>query len=54
MHAWHDVSPGKELPRDFVAELMAFVTQPRFCHAHQWRQGDLIIWDNRFLVINRT
>jgi inorganic pyrophosphatase len=19
MHAWHDVSPGKELPRDFQA-----------------------------------
>jgi alpha-ketoglutarate-dependent 2,4-dichlorophenoxyacetate dioxygenase len=28
-------------------ELLAFVGQPRFVYAHQWRVGDLVIWDNR-------
>ena len=28
-------------------ELYAFATQDRFVYSHQWRQGDLVIWDNR-------
>lgn len=30
-----------------IAELIAFATQPRFIYAHQWRRGDILIWDNR-------
>ena len=30
-----------------IEELIAFATQPRFIYAHQWRQGDILIWDNR-------
>ena len=22
-------------------------TQPRFVYSYQWREGDLVIWDNR-------
>ena len=28
-------------------ELFAFATQDRFIYSHAWRQGDLVIWDNR-------
>ena len=30
-----------------IEELIAFATQPRFIYAHKWRQGDILIWDNR-------
>jgi alpha-ketoglutarate-dependent 2,4-dichlorophenoxyacetate dioxygenase len=30
-----------------IEELLAFATQPRFVYAHKWRQGDILIWDNR-------
>lgn len=29
-----------------LAELMAWVTQPRFTYRHEWTVGDLLIWDN--------
>jgi alpha-ketoglutarate-dependent 2,4-dichlorophenoxyacetate dioxygenase len=32
--------------RALIEELMAFATQPRFVFAHQWRLGDVLIWDN--------
>lgn len=28
-------------------ELYAFATQPKYVYSHPWRNGDLIIWDNR-------
>ena len=31
-------------------EIMAHLTERRFCYAHEWTQGDLLIWDNRCLV----
>jgi alpha-ketoglutarate-dependent 2,4-dichlorophenoxyacetate dioxygenase len=30
-----------------IEELIAFATQPCFIYAHQWRAGDILIWDNR-------
>ena len=33
--------------QSLIAELLAFATQPRFVYAHKWRQGDILIWDNR-------
>jgi alpha-ketoglutarate-dependent 2,4-dichlorophenoxyacetate dioxygenase len=30
-----------------IEELIGFATQPRFIYAHKWRQGDILIWDNR-------
>jgi taurine dioxygenase len=32
---------------ELVDEMVAFATQPQFVHAHKWRVGDLLIWDNR-------
>jgi taurine dioxygenase len=38
------------LPEDealqLIAELDAFCVQPEFCYRHQWRVGDLVMWDN--------
>ena len=31
-------------------EIMAHFTERRFCYAHEWTEGDLLIWDNRCLV----
>lgn len=36
--------------RDFIRELTEHATQRRFVYAHQWRQYDLVMWDNRQLM----
>ena len=33
--------------RLLLLDLMEHATQLPFVHAHHWRQGDLVIWDNR-------
>ena len=33
-----------------IKELNAHVTQPEFVYRHQWRPGDLVMWDNRCLL----
>jgi alpha-ketoglutarate-dependent 2,4-dichlorophenoxyacetate dioxygenase len=33
--------------RAFLRDLVEHATQREFVHAHQWRQHDLVIWDNR-------
>ena len=30
-----------------LGALLTHATQPRFTHAHRWRPGDLVMWDNR-------
>ena len=30
-----------------IDDLVAHATQPQFCYRHQWRQGDIVIWDDR-------
>ena len=30
-----------------IDELVAFITQDRFVYRHQWKVGDLLVWDNR-------
>ncbi len=32
--------------RALLDELLAWSTQERFCYAHDWQVGDLVIWDN--------
>ncbi len=34
-------------------EITAFVTQPEFVYQHEWRVGDVVIWDNGFLLHQR-
>ena len=33
--------------RQFLRDLTEFATQRRFVYAHQWKQHDLVMWDNR-------
>ncbi len=33
--------------RLLLMELMEHATQKQFVHTHRWREGDLVIWDNR-------
>jgi alpha-ketoglutarate-dependent 2,4-dichlorophenoxyacetate dioxygenase len=53
-HASHIVGWPVDEGRALLKELTEFTTQPKFCHAHQWRQGDIIIWDNRCLLHRAT
>jgi alpha-ketoglutarate-dependent 2,4-dichlorophenoxyacetate dioxygenase len=38
------------LPADesasLLADLMAFAVQPHFIYSHEWRPGDVVMWDN--------
>ena len=36
--------------RGLIEELEAWATQDRFVYNHQWRVGDLLMWDNRCLL----
>ena len=33
--------------RLFLRDLVEHATQPQFVYAHEWRVGDLVMWDNR-------
>ena len=35
---------------DLVVELMAHATQPKYEYRHQWRYGDMVLWDNRSVM----
>lgn len=49
-HASHIV--GWPLPEgiDLLHELTGWATQPDAVYTHQWRLGDLVMWDNRFTM----
>ena len=53
-HASHIVGWPLEEGRAFIEELTAFATQERFVHRHKWREGDLVVWDNRALLHRAT
>lgn len=40
--------------RSLLAELCAFSTDPKFVYEHQWRVGDVVIWDNAQTVHKAT
>jgi alpha-ketoglutarate-dependent 2,4-dichlorophenoxyacetate dioxygenase len=46
-HASHVIGWPNDKGRALLDELVAFSTRPEFIHEHEWREGDLIIWDNR-------
>ncbi len=35
-------------------ELFAFATQEKYVYSHRWRQGDLVVWDNRCTIHSAT
>lgn len=46
-HASHVVGWPVDEGRALLEELYAFATLPRYVYSHEWRDGDLLIWDNR-------
>jgi len=53
-HASHVIGWPRDEGRAFIQWLNDFATQPRFCYSHAWRQGDLVIWDNRAVLHRAT
>ena len=49
-HATHIVGLPETESAALLAALLEHATQPEFVYAHRWRQGDLLIWDNRVLL----
>jgi alpha-ketoglutarate-dependent 2,4-dichlorophenoxyacetate dioxygenase len=46
-HASHIVGWPVPEGRLLLRDLSDFATQRQFVYSHQWRKGDLVIWDNR-------
>ena len=53
-HASHVEDMPLDEGRAFLKALQAHVTQPEFCYRHEWREGDLVIWDNRCVLHRAT
>ncbi len=53
-HASHVIGWAREEGRAFINWLNDFATQPNFCYSHAWREGDLVIWDNRATLHRAT
>jgi len=49
-HASHLDGRSIEEGRARVLELEAHATEARFVYLHQWRAGDMLMWDNRCLL----
>ncbi|MGE4243379.1 TauD/TfdA dioxygenase family protein [Ramlibacter sp.] len=53
-HTSHIEGIPIEEGRALLAELLAHATQPQFVYRQQWRQGDIVVWDNRSLLHKAT
>jgi alpha-ketoglutarate-dependent 2,4-dichlorophenoxyacetate dioxygenase len=40
--------------RALLKELLDHATQPAFVYRHEWREGDLVVWDNRSVLHRAT
>lgn len=49
-HASHIAGMPVVEARLLLEDLLAFATRPRFVYSHQWRRGDLVIYDNRCVL----
>jgi len=49
-HASHVVGWPVAEGQVLMRRLLAHATQAPFVYTHRWRQGDLVLWDNRCLV----
>jgi alpha-ketoglutarate-dependent 2,4-dichlorophenoxyacetate dioxygenase len=53
-HASHVIGWPVDKGRRLIEDLLAFATQPQFVHRHRWREGDLVVWDNRCTMHRAT
>ena len=49
-HAWCIEGMPLEEGRQLVDELNAMMVDPELVYTHQWRPGDLVVWDNRCML----
>ena len=49
-HASHIEGRDVEEGRALLRRLTEFVSQPQFLYTHQWKPGDLVMWDNRAVL----
>jgi alpha-ketoglutarate-dependent 2,4-dichlorophenoxyacetate dioxygenase len=50
VHATHIVEKPVAEGRMLLLELLEHATQREFVYVHEWRPGDLVIWDNRATI----
>jgi taurine dioxygenase len=48
MRALEGMTPSESRP--LIEQLIRHATQPRYTYRHRWRQGDLLVWDNRCTI----
>jgi alpha-ketoglutarate-dependent 2,4-dichlorophenoxyacetate dioxygenase len=53
-HASHIVGWPLEEGQALLQELLTIASQPRYIYAHEWRDGDLVIWDDRCTLHRAT
>ncbi len=53
-HASHIESMPVEDGRALLKALLDHVTQPQFRYRHEWKEGDLVVWDNRCVLHRAT
>lgn len=53
-HATGIVGWAEDDALKLLGELYDFATQEKFIYVHKWRQGDLLIWDNRCTLHRAT
>ena len=53
-HATHIVGWPKEDSDRFIAAINAHIANPAFRYVHTWREGDLLVWDNRCTLHRAT
>ena len=55
----HDLNPvslevdGVDAPEPFLSRMHELLNDPRYCHEHSWRAGDILIADNHALLHGR-
>jgi taurine dioxygenase len=47
------VGMGHDEAQSLIADLSEFCTQQRFVYRHRWQIGDVVMWDNGFLLHRR-
>ncbi len=39
--------------KEMILDIVRHATQPKFCYVHTWREGDVLVWDNRCTLHRR-
>ena len=50
LHTSHVLGMPEAEGRALLDRLLAHTTQPQFVYTHEWRPGDVVMWDNRCLL----